>query len=85
VSALSALIIGKVLLLSRVFLSRDEPRSILLEIGDLTNMRKMSERIRGRLRKDRPMTTISIRVPEDVIDDLKEIAPSSGISPGISL
>jgi len=43
-------------------------------------MRKMSERIRGRLRKDRPMTTISIRVPEDVIEDLKEIAPSLGFS-----
>jgi hypothetical protein len=43
-------------------------------------MKKMSERIRTRLRKDRPMTTISIRVPEDVIDDLKEIAPSWGFS-----
>jgi len=26
------------------------------------------------------MTTISIRVPEDVIEDLKEIAPSLGFS-----
>jgi len=43
-------------------------------------MKQMSERICGRLRKDRPMTTISIRVPEDVIDDLKEIAPSLGFS-----
>jgi len=31
-----------------------------------------------RLRKDRPMTVISIRLPEDVIEDLKEIAPSLG-------
>jgi hypothetical protein len=31
-----------------------------------------------RLRKDRPMTVISIRVPEDVIEELKEIAPSLG-------
>lgn len=43
-------------------------------------MKPMSERIRRRLVKDRPMTTISIRLPEDVIDDLKEIAPMLGFS-----
>jgi len=32
------------------------------------------------MRKDRPMTTISIRMPEDVIDDMKEIAPALGFS-----
>jgi hypothetical protein len=31
-----------------------------------------------RLRKDRPMTVISLRMPEDVIEELKEIAPSLG-------
>jgi hypothetical protein len=41
-------------------------------------MKTMAERIKRRLRRDRPMTTISIRVPEDVIDDLKEIAPKLG-------
>jgi hypothetical protein len=41
---------------------------------------KMNERIAKRLRKDRPMTTISIRVPEDVIDDLKLLAPVLGFS-----
>jgi hypothetical protein len=40
----------------------------------------MSERIKGRLKKDRQMTTISIRIPEDVIDDLKELAPALGFS-----
>jgi len=40
----------------------------------------MRERLKTRLRKDRPMTTISIRMPEDVIDDLKEIAPALGLS-----
>ncbi|HYK36340.1 hypothetical protein [Alloacidobacterium sp.] len=40
----------------------------------------MSERIRKRLRKDRTMTTISMRLPEDVINDLKEIAPVLGFS-----
>lgn len=40
----------------------------------------LSERMRKRLRKDRPMMTISLRVPEDVIEDLKEIAPMLGFS-----
>ena len=41
---------------------------------------KVTERIRKRLRKDRTMTTISMRLPEDVIEDLKEIAPALGFS-----
>jgi hypothetical protein len=40
----------------------------------------MTERIHKRLRADRPMTTISIRMPEDVIEDLKQVAPSLGFS-----
>jgi hypothetical protein len=41
---------------------------------------KTAERLQRRLRKDRPMTTISIRMPEDVIEDLKEIAPELGFA-----
>ena len=41
-------------------------------------MKTASERIRRRLKIDRPMTVISIRIPEDVIEDLKEIAPPLG-------
>ena len=33
-----------------------------------------------RLQKDRPMTMISIRIPEDVIEDLKRLAPLLGFS-----
>ena len=33
-----------------------------------------------RLQKDRPMTMVSIRIPEDVIDDLKNVAPMLGFS-----
>ena len=33
-----------------------------------------------RLRKDRPMTMVSIRIPEDVIEDLKRVAPVLGFS-----
>jgi hypothetical protein len=40
----------------------------------------MNERIQKRLQKRRPMTTISIRIPEDVIDDLRLLAPILGVS-----
>lgn len=38
------------------------------------------EALKKRLDKNRPMTTISIRIPEDVIEDLKRIAPLLGFS-----
>ena len=37
-------------------------------------------KLKQRLQKDRPMTTISLRIPEDVVEDLKNIAPRLGIS-----
>ncbi len=40
----------------------------------------MTERIKKRLQKDRPMTSISLRVPKDVIEDLKAVAPALGFS-----
>jgi hypothetical protein len=43
-------------------------------------MKTATERIQRRLKKDRPMAVISLRMPEDVIEDLKEIAPSLGFS-----
>jgi len=43
-------------------------------------MKTMRERLKVRLQRDRPMTTISLRMPEDVIDDLKEIAPALGFT-----
>jgi hypothetical protein len=43
-------------------------------------MKTVSERIRQRLQKERPMAAISLRIPADVIEDLKEIAPSLGFS-----
>jgi hypothetical protein len=43
-------------------------------------MKTSKERMKQRLRGDRPMTTISMRIPEDVIDDLKEVAPKFGFS-----
>lgn len=38
------------------------------------------DKLRERLHKDRPMTTISLRMPEDVIEDLKRVAPVLGFS-----
>lgn len=40
----------------------------------------MSERIQTRLQRERPMTSISLRIPEDVIEDLKVVAPELGFS-----
>lgn len=39
-----------------------------------------SERLKRRLSKDRPMTTITLRIPVDVVESLKEIAPLKGLS-----
>jgi len=33
-----------------------------------------------RLQKNRPMAMVSIRIPDDVIDDLKRVAPMLGFS-----
>jgi len=40
----------------------------------------LNERLRKRLRKDRPNTTITMRIPVDVVDSLKAIAPTRGFS-----
>ena len=34
----------------------------------------------NRLQKNRPMTQISLRMPEDVVEDLKRVAPRLGFS-----
>ena len=44
-----------------------------------------SNDLKKRLRKDRPMSTISLQIPEDVLEDLKRIAPHRGISGYIPL
>lgn len=38
------------------------------------------KRLKARLRKDRPMTSITLRIPEDVVESLKSIAPHKGFS-----
>jgi len=36
--------------------------------------------LKKRLRRDRPMTSISLRMPEDVVEDLERIARELGFS-----
>jgi hypothetical protein len=40
----------------------------------------ISDRIKARLTRDRPMTSITLRIPVDVVDSMKEIAPQRGFS-----
>jgi len=36
----------------------------------------LNERLRKRLKKDRPTTTITMRIPVDVVESLKAFAPT---------
>ncbi|MCY7321964.1 MAG: hypothetical protein LH660_09245 [Phormidesmis sp. CAN_BIN36] len=38
------------------------------------------EALKRRLDRDRPMTSVTIRMPEDVVGDLKRVAPLLGFS-----
>lgn len=40
----------------------------------------LTDKLKKRLKKDRPMTTITLRIPVDVVDSLKEIAPHKGFT-----
>ena len=37
-------------------------------------------KLKQRLHQDRPMTMISLRMPQDIVEDLKRIAPMLGFS-----
>ncbi|MBE9165163.1 hypothetical protein IQ263_23660 [Tychonema sp. LEGE 06208] len=38
------------------------------------------EALKQRLDRNRPMTSVTIRMPEDVVEDLKKVAPLLGFS-----
>jgi hypothetical protein len=38
------------------------------------------ESLKQRLDRNRPMTSVTIRMPEDVVEDLKKVAPLLGFS-----
>jgi len=40
----------------------------------------LTDRLKKRMNKDRAMTTITMRIPVDVVETLKEIAPHKGFT-----
>jgi hypothetical protein len=38
------------------------------------------ERLKARLQKNRPMTSITLRIPEDVVESLKRVTPHKGFT-----
>lgn len=40
----------------------------------------MPDTLKNRLKKDRPMVAVTLRMPQDVVDSLKAIAPVKGLS-----
>jgi len=48
-------------------------------------MKSLSEKMARRGVRDRPKTTVSIRLPEDVLEDLAEMAPVLGFGSAESL
>lgn len=38
----------------------------------------LTDRLKKRLTRDRPMTSITLRIPVDVVESMKEIAPKRG-------
>jgi predicted DNA binding CopG/RHH family protein len=43
-------------------------------------MTMISDTLKNRLNKDRPMTSITLRIPVDVVESMKAIAPLKGFS-----
>ena len=48
-------------------------------------MKTMRERLQLRMRKDRPSSPVTLMLPDDVIEDLKEVAPALGCSNHLAL
>jgi N-acyl-L-homoserine lactone synthetase len=40
----------------------------------------LTDRLKSRLVKDRPMTSITLRIPVDVVESMKAVAPLRGFS-----
>ena len=40
----------------------------------------LPERLKNRLSKDRPMTSITLRIPVDVVESMKAVAPLRGLT-----
>jgi uncharacterized DUF497 family protein len=58
-------------------------RFVLFQRGVFRRPRKNSminERLKKRLKKDRPSTTITMRIPADIVESLKAVAPMRGFT-----
>ncbi len=53
---------------------------LLVKLLELRDGSMKIERLKKRLDRKRPMTTVMLRMPEDVVEDLKRIAPLLGFS-----
>jgi hypothetical protein len=40
----------------------------------------LSERLKNRLKRERPMLSITLKIPEDVVESMKSIAPLRGFA-----
>lgn len=70
-------------LLTVVHMSSAASPSRSFQRGALRRPRKNSminERLKKRLKKDRPSTTITMRIPADVVESLKTVAPMRGFT-----
>lgn len=71
-------------LLYVVYIERENDMIRIISARTTRHVRNVNimkaEALKKRLDKNRPMTTITIRIPEDVIEDLKRIAPLLGFS-----
>jgi hypothetical protein len=48
-------------------------------------MKSLSEKMAIRRQRNRPRTTVEIRIPQDVLEDLEEMAPLFGMGSGQAL
>ena len=71
----------RLLFVVHIEIGEDAIRIISARMQRLKNGELMKiEQMRERLKKDRPMRTISMRIPQDVVEDLKRVAPLRGFS-----
>ena len=54
--------------------------SLCLAGNSIRNQNMKINKLKKRLNRNRPMTSVTIRMPEDIVEDLKRIAPVLGYS-----
>jgi hypothetical protein len=67
-------------LLYVVHVVRQEETIRIISARPATTEESMNSRLKKRFEKPRPMTSISIRMPEDVLENLREVSTALGFS-----